>query len=388
MTRIAILLQILFWSCLFLLWYTYFGYPLLLRVLVKVRRRRPIQKKTIFPKVSIVIAAHNEEQSIAEKLNNVLSLEYPREKMEVVVASDFSTDRTDEIVRGFADKGVRLIRSKQRSGKIGAYRTVYPELNGEIIIFSDATSILDKHSVTALISNFNDSTVGCAAGLLRYDKVNQAAAGEGEGTYWKYEKPILMNESSLASLTSVSGTFYAVYKHLFPHAMAIDLADDFIVPLTVVEKGYRAVLEPEAVCREHAIHASEAEISKRSRITLQNIRGLFDQKGILNVFQYGLFSLMVISHKLCRILVPIFLIGLFLSNAALAFDLPIFQFLLAGQGVFYLTGSLGHLVSSASRVRLINSIFFFCLSNMAILFGIIKFFIGSKVVTWEPARFN
>lgn len=370
------------------LFYTYFGYPLLLSILMKLKKKRPIFKKNIFPKISIVIPAYNEERVIGKKLNNILSLNYPRKKLETVVISDASTDRTDEIVKGFTSAGVKLYRLRQRSGKIAAYRKVFPHLSGEIIVFSDATNHLHKDSISRLVSNFNDPSVGCAGGLLEYVNPKKAAVGDGEHEYWEYEKRIKEYESSLCSLTSVSGTLYAVRKELYPYKMKDYLADDLIVPLEVKRKGFRAVLEPRAICQEFTTLSVREEMAKRIRITIQNIRGLIEQCEILNPFKYGLYSLLVTSHKLLRLSVPAFLLTLFILNLFLAYNARTYSLLLGSQVGFYFVGLTGYFLNQKARLKIVNSVFYFCLSNLAILVGIIGFLMGKKIAIWEPIRVN
>lgn len=379
-------MKALFWSSLTLLFYTYFGYPLFMSILAKFKKAKPINKQMITPYISIVIAAYNEEKNIGAKLNDILNLDYPREKMEVFVVSDASTDGTDEIVRGFSDKGIRLLRLEQRSGKIAAYRKALSCLKGEIIVFSDAASLLNKDSIKNLISNFNDKTVGCAGGLLNYISLKKADVGRGERKYWNYERKIRVLESKLSSLTSVSGTLYAVRKELYPLNIKDYLADDLIVPFTVKKAGFRAVLESRAFCNDFTTLTIEEEMAKRIRITVQNIRGLFNQFGILNPFKYGLFSFLVISHKLFRLLVPLLLVLLFTVSLILSFNAWIFFLIFLAQMLFYVLVLAGHFSKQRIQSGLGNALYYFCLSNLSILIGIAKSFKGEKFATWETVR--
>jgi cellulose synthase/poly-beta-1,6-N-acetylglucosamine synthase-like glycosyltransferase len=320
-------MEITFWLLLLGISYTYFGYPLLMALFLKIKKSKTINKAEIFPMVSIVIAAYNEEKNIGAKLNDILSLEYPNDKMEITVVSDSSSDGTDEIIRNFADRGVSLVRMERRSGKIAAYNKVIPETKGDILVFSDATSLLDKDSLKNLVSNFNDATVGCAGGLLMYINPKNAIVGKGEKKYWSYEKKIREYESALDSLPSVSGTLYAVRKNLYPLSMKNELADDLIIPITVRKLGYKTVFEKSAVCKDYTTISLAEEMTKRVRITLQNIRGLIDQLGILNPLRYGLFSWLVFSHKVCRLFVPLFLLLLLAVTFVLALNSVIFAVL-------------------------------------------------------------
>jgi cellulose synthase/poly-beta-1,6-N-acetylglucosamine synthase-like glycosyltransferase len=368
------------------LFYTYFGYPLLLALLLKFKKAKEITKNSITPIISLVIAAYNEEKDISAKLNGILNSDYSKDKMEVVVISDCSSDDTDKIVAGFADKGVRLFRLEQRTGKIGGYRKVIGHLKGEIIVFSDATSLLSPDSISSLVGNFADPKVGCAGGLLAYMNPKNAGIGEGEDQYWGYETRIRDMESSLGSLTSVSGTLYAVRKDLYPLDIKDYLADDLIVPIRVIKAGFRVVLEKKAVCREFTTLNIDEEMKKRVRITSQNIRGLIDQMDILNPFRYGLYSILVISHKLFRLLVPIFLIAVFLANSILMFSSKGYMLIMFMQILFYAGAMIGYRINKLVKFSIGNSLFYFCLSNWAILVGIARSFKGEKVVTWETMR--
>jgi len=369
-------MKISFFLLILAICYAYFGYPLLMMALRKIRKCKIIDKRKIFPNISVVIPAYNEEASIRNKLENILLTDYPKDKMEVFVVSDASSDRTDNIVKNFEGKGIKLYRLEKRGGKIAAYRSILPKLNGDIVVFTDATSMLKKDAISNLISNFNDQAVGCAGGLLLYINPDKAFVGEGESKYWDYEKKVRLYESDLCSLPSVSGTLYGIRKSLYPLDMKDDLADDLIAPIKVFKAGYRTVLAHDAICTEYTTLNIKEDMAKRMRITIQNIRGVINQIDILNPFKYGLFSLIIISHKIFRLLVPIFLLLLFAVSLLLAFHSKLFLLISALQILFYATGAL----------KIINAVFYFCLVNFSIFMGIIRFFMGEKVRTWEPIR--
>jgi len=380
-------MKILFYLSFLGIVYAYFGYPLLMITLSKFRKSKPIEKGIITPFISIVIPAYNEEKNIGAKLTDFINSSYPREKMEIFVVSDASTDRTNEIVEGFADKGIKLFKLQEHSGKIAAYRKVLPILKGEIIVFSDATSLINYNSIQNLVNNFNDKNVGCAGGLLVYINPGKATiAGKGEKKYWSYEKRIRHLESALCSLPSVSGTLYAVRKNLYPIDMKDYLADDLIVPIKVKKSGYRTVFEKEATCKDYTTTNIREEMSKRIRITAQNISGLVEERDVFNPFRYGLFSFIIISHKLFRLLVPIFLILILQSTLILANYSAMFSLVLLLQILFYATGILGYFINKIIKFSLGNIVFYFCLSNLAILLGILKFIKGTKFATWQTVR--
>ncbi|MCK5081841.1 MAG: glycosyltransferase [Candidatus Omnitrophica bacterium] len=323
--------------------------------------------------------------SINLKLDNVFSLEYPQDKFEVIVASDCSTDRTDDIVRMNCQKSVLLCRSEKRGGKVAAYKNALGIAKGDIVVFSDATSILEKNSLINLVRNFNDSKVGCVAGLLTYEDPQTVNVGKGEHGYWQYNRNINMLEGLLDSMTSVSGTFFAVRKELYPLNMESHLAEDLVVPLNVRRNGFVTIMEPEALCFESTVQTQNQEIRKRSRITIQNLHGLLANLDMFNLFKYGLFSVFLISHKLFRSLSALFLLGIFILNVFLLRYSNIYVLTLIGQIVFYSLGIIGGMWRK-NRPKIINAVYFFCLSNYSILIGFFMFLIGYKVVTWDTER--
>lgn len=374
-----------FWLFALLVVYTYLGYPVLLNLAADTRRMPAVEKSEITPLLSVVVPAYNEEASIAAKLENVLSLDYPKAHLEIVVVSDCSSDRTDEIVRSFSDRGVRLYRMERRGGKISGYKAVLSSLTGEIVVFSDATSRLALDSLRKLARNFADESVGCTAGRLFYVDPGKADIAQGEQAYWSYELSVKQAEERIYSLTSVSGTFYAVRKELFPLTMADDLADDLIVVLNCVKNGRRVVMEEDAACQEFAVHADEAEISKRWRITVQNLRGLFSMPEMMNIRRHGWYAWMIISHKLFRILAPVFLLGILAASSILAPGSAFFAAVLVSQIVFYACGAAA-VFWKENRPKFLTVIYYFCVTNAAILIGIIKFLRGYKAAVWETHR--
>jgi cellulose synthase/poly-beta-1,6-N-acetylglucosamine synthase-like glycosyltransferase len=253
-------------------------------------------------------------------------------------------------------------------------------------VFSDATSILEKHALTRLIENLADPSVGCVGAQVRFVNPERAAVGSGVNTYWDYESHIRQRESDLRSLVSVSGTLYAVRRSLYPRGIRADLADDLIVPLHVAAQGSRTVFEPAAVCVESTTLNVTEEMAKRTRITIQNIRGLLSRNEMLNVFRYGLFAIFLISHKLLRLLVPIWLILLLGVSLLMARLHAGFAAFAGAQLLFYAAGLAGYALQSRGQVRVLNAAFYFCLSNAAILVGILRFLRGVRMATWDTLR--
>lgn len=370
---------------LMLLFYTYFGYPLVLLLLSACARLR-IKNDEIEPKVSLIIAAYNEEQVIAKKIENSLDLEYPKEKLEIIVVSDASDDSTDEIVKKYVDRGVILHRMEKRGGKISGHHSVVSKTKGEILIFSDATGLYKKDVVRKLVANFADKRVGCVGGILRYVDPKSSMLGAGEGLYWRYEMFLRKKESMLGKLPAVSGSIYAVRKELYVDFPS-DLADDLIVPLTAQKKGYFVVYEQDAVCVEETISNKKQEFAKRSRIANQNIRGILYMKDMLNVFKYRLTAFILFSHKFLRLVVPVAMILLFILTVFLAGENSFLNVLLVLQLIFYLSALAGYILEKIGQKNRILAIsFYFCTTNIGLLFGVLKFILGKNEKIWQPYR--
>jgi len=367
------------------LFYTYAGYPLLL-ALVSALRPRKICRGEIETTVTVIITAYNEERDLAAKLANTLALEYPRDLLEIIVASDCSTDRTDEIARSFAGRGVHLYRQSQRLGKTAAQNSAVKQAHGEIILFSDATSLYQPDAVRAIMPSFADATVGCVAGRLEYVDDSGSRVGRGARSYWNYETFLKRHESRVGSLIGASGCLYAVrasaYVPLYHEACS-----DFIIATKMVEQGLRAVYEPNAVCTEQTNRRSDRELKMRVRIIAQTFTDLWRHRSLLNPVRGGFYGIQLLSHKVMRYLVPFFLMGLFVSSAVLAPGSLFYRLMFAGQIAGYACPALAWLLDRVGiRSRLLAFPQYFMLANLASLIGCYKFLRGQRYASWEPIR--
>lgn len=380
------MLIIIFWVSAGAVFYTYFGYPVLLSLAAKAWKKE-IRKGDIFPHVSLIIAAYNEEKTIEEKIKNCLGLDYPKDKIEIIVASDCSTDKTDEIVRRFEPDKVKLSRSQERRGKTAGRNRVIPESKGEVIILSDATGMYEKDAVKKLVRNLHDERVGGVGGILKYINPSNSMVGEGEGLYWRYETMLRNKESLIGNLMAVSGSIYAFRKNLY-RKIPEELADDLIVPLTINKLGYYTVLEQEAVCIEMTTKNDKEESSKRARIANRNIMGLLYMKELFNFVKYGFISIELFSHKALRLLMPLFLIFIFAAGLILIQKSSFYAFFTFMQILFYLSACAGYIAQRHlhKKSRILYVPLFFCVSNWSVLLGILKFLSGYKHAIWEPAR--
>lgn len=377
-------MKIIFWTAFFLIIYCYFGYPLILTILGLWRRGR-VDQAEITPNASLLILAYNEEGIIGEKIENSLSLDYPQDKLEVVVASE-STDRTDEIVKKYAKRGVILYSFKKREGKQVTIHRVVPFLKGEIVIFSDANALYQKNAIRKLVRNFNDPKVGCVSGQLKYVDSQKTSIGKTEGLYWKYEVFIKKLESRINSVLGANGSMYAIRKSLY-FPISRYRGDDFEIPITIAQREYKVVFDAEAISFEKGSVRTSEEFRRKVRIIAWVWKSaLILLKNSLKSFN-GLLIFQLISHKVFRWLVPMFLALLFISNIFLT-SFFFYKALLLVQFGFYLLGFLGYVEDQRGRRgnKIINVVYYFCMVNLAAFLGFCKFMLGKQANVWEKVR--
>jgi len=349
-------------------------------------RPRPLGRAAFEPRVSVIITAYNEERDIAAKLENTLALDYPKDLLEIIVASDCSSDRTDEIVRGFAARGVRLYRQPERLGKTTAQNTAVERAEGEILLFSDATTMYQPNVLRAMMPNFADPTVGCVAGRLVYVDPTGSSVGRGAVSYWSYESFLRRHESRACSLIGASGCMYSVrrsaYLPLYPEAHG-----DFLIATKMIQQGLRTVFEPEAVCTEETNRRVDNELRMRVRVITQTFNDLWRHRAMLNPFRSGFYAVQLFSHKVMRYLVPLFLVLTFATSAILAPSSLIFRLAFALQAIGYACAVLSMLLERAGlHVRLLALPQYFVLTNVASVLALYKLVRGERYARWEPIR--
>lgn len=376
--------EVIFWLSAAALFYTYAGYPLLLALVSAVRPRR-VRRGDFESTVSVIITAYNEERDLAAKLENTLALDYPPELFEIIVASDCSSDRTDDIVNEFAPRGVRLHRQPQRLGKTAAQNAAVAQARGDVILFSDATSLYQPDAVQALLPNFADPTVGCVAGRLIYVDPADSRIGRGARSYWSYETFLKKHESRACSLIGASGCLYAVRRTAYV-PLYHEACSDFIIATKMVEQGLRAIYEPNAVCTELTNRRSDNEFKMRVRIIAQTFNDLWRHAAMLNPFRSGFYAIQLFSHKVMRYLVPFFLMAIFVASLTLAGSV-FFRILFAAQLAAYACAALAWVLDLVGiRSRLLAFPQYFVLANIASLIALYKFLRGERYAHWEPIR--
>jgi biofilm PGA synthesis N-glycosyltransferase PgaC len=355
--------KLIFWISAALVFYTYAGYPLLLWIFQFVLRR-PVKKSPIEPSVSLLISAYNEAVVIGEKVRNSLQLDYPADKLEIVVASDGSSDETARIVRRIAETGgagrVRLLEFIENRGKVAALNDAIPELKGDIVIFSDASSMLAADAVRKLVANFADERVGAASGVYQVLNKHTSTLGHQEDFYWKYETFLKLQESKIGALAGAHGSLYAMRRSLYPFPPAGTINDDFVIPTSVLKRGMRIAYEPDAVAYEEAHEM--AGFGRRVRIMAGNIDQMREVRGLL--WPPRLIPLFCfLSHKGTRIIVPIAMLAALLSNVFL-WRTALYQWILWIQMAFYAAALLGAL--GILRWKVLKLPYYFCMINVSL----------------------
>jgi exosortase D (VPLPA-CTERM-specific) len=377
-------MKLLFWLSFSLLFYTYLGYPALIALLARIRAR-PVKQKRFHPTVSLVIAAHNEEGNIGRKLDNALALEYPRDRLEIVLASDGSNDRTVEIARGYEARGVKVVAFATRRGKPSVLNDVIPQCTGEIIVLGDARQRYDPKALLALVQNFHDPSVGAVSGELYLTNNLEVAVGEGVDFYWRYEKFIRRQESRLDSTVGATGAIYAIRRDLFEPIPPDTLLDDVLIPMRIARRGYRIVFEPGAKAFDLAAQTEREEFARKVRTITGNLQ-LFRREAWLWNVRANRLWFQALSHKVLRVLGPFMLGAMFLASASLAGSSPVYEFAWDAQFLFYAAAVGGHFLARAPGVgRWLSAPYAFCLLNLAALVAIFRFLTGKLSVTWTKA---
>lgn len=375
---------ILVWFSLGTLFYVYLGYPLFL-VLIGLFAKRPRATLDYFPKISVLIAAYNEEAGIRKKIEDTLALDYPADKIEILVLSDCSSDRTDQIVKGFDDPRVRLLRAPSRKGKTNVQNLGADVAQGDVLIFSDATTIYHRLALQYLACNYADPKVGAVSGRYQYfDPEGKSPTGPGMIAFWNYENLIKMMQSRIRTISGCCGCIYSVrraaYTPLHP-----DVISDLVQPLWAIQKGYRVVFEDRALAYEETTKSSREEFSMRVRVVTRGVRGILSVPDLLNPLKYGWVSFQLISHKVLRWLVPFFLLLLFAGNAVV-WNHRWYGVLFTLQIAFYGFALLTLLIPLHRMWKPLGIPLYFCTLNAAALRSILEVMRGRKYVVWETVR--
>ncbi len=378
------ILLTIFWSTALLPFMCYFGYPGILYLLGKIFPFNPV-KKSIFPSVSLIIPAYNEEKNIAKKVENTLSLEYPSEKVEILVGSDGSTDQTAEIMGNLMSERVRFFDFKENRGKTAVQNDLVSHSHGDILIFTDAASFLHPKAIKKIVRNFADPRIGCVAGRMRFVNTDKTLTTQSQGLYWRYETKIRSMESKLGRLIGVDGPLYAV-KRDFYIPLEHYIMSDFLTPLLVLKQAKKVIWEPEAIVDEDPTTRAHHEFATRRRIALRGFVALWTNRDLLNPFKYPGLASQISLHKLFRWLIgPAVLLNL--AATVLLSTSVFFKFLLFIYTLFISAALAGYLLDHAKKkCRLLTLPYYFVLVNAAASMGFFDFLKKKQATKWVPVR--
>lgn len=390
-----LLLKILFWGCLLLVFYTYVGYGLVLYIWLKVKSLFGKQQGGIapaegekWPPVTLVIAAYNEADILAEKLENCKELDYPETKLHFLFVTDGSNDGSPDFLR--KQEWIQTLHQPERNGKIAAINRAMQVVHTPITVFTDANTFLNPMAIRELVSNLEDPTFGAVAGE-KYIRTRPggAASGAGEGLYWKYESALKRMDAELYSVVGAAGELYAIRTALYQEFAPDTILDDFMQTLLIAKAGYRVAYNPNARAEEYPSANLEEELKRKIRICAGGIQSILRLIPLLNLFKYGLLSFQYISHRVLRwTLAPVALILLLVSNIWLAAEEGmIYQLLMVGQTAFYTLALAGYLLRGKEvKVPGFFVPLYFCMMNYSVFAGMRRYFLRTQSVNWEKAK--
>jgi cellulose synthase/poly-beta-1,6-N-acetylglucosamine synthase-like glycosyltransferase len=379
----------LFWISSGILLYTYLVYFLIAVVLAKFSFRKAPETNEItdWPAVTLVIAAYNEERFIADKLENSLALDYPTEKLTILVVTDGSTDGTMTIVNEF-DR-VQHFHEPERRGKIHAVDRIMKHIQTAVVVFTDANTLLNTEAIKNIVRHYQDEKVGGVAGEKRViSKEADSASGAGEGLYWKYESMLKKADSDLHTVVGAAGELFSIRTHLYQSPPPDTIIEDFFLSMKIVSQGYRFVYEPDAYAIEGPSATTEDEWKRKVRISAGGLQAIARLTNLLNPFRYGVTSFQYISHRVLRwTLAPLSLVAILISNAFLFSYGFFFELMLYAQLAFYLMAMIGHIFRNKKiPIKGFFVPYYFTLMNLSVFFGLIRILKGKQSVMWEKAE--
>lgn len=387
-------MKTLFWILFIIIVYSYLGYPLLLFIsnflLKRIKPKRKTELNTEYPEVTIFIAAYNEIDFIEQKINNTLSLDYPKNKLHQLWITDGSDDGTYEKLKQYNE--LTVFHQKERKGKTGAINRGMQFVKTPIVIFSDANTILNKDAVKNIVHAINNPLVGCVAGEKRISSQKKnSAVNAGEGIYWKYESFIKSCESNINSALGAAGELFAIKKELFNPIEKDTILDDFTISMQIAQKGYKIIYAPQAFATEEGSLNIKEELKRKIRIAYGGFQTLFRQTNLLNIFKHPLLTIQYISHKVLRwLVIPFALIIILPVNLFLLFNAPEFSvyfYLFVLQVIFYIIVIAGSLLQGKSfKFKLFFAPYYLFIMNYSILLGFMRYIKKGQSINWAKAK--
>jgi len=382
-----------FWISLGIVFYAFFGYGILLyflvwiRILLKGKRKVP-DNDCSWPFVTLIVAAYNEVDVIAEKVKNTLALDYPQDKVSFLFVTDGSTDGTPAIVANYPQ--VRLMHQPGRNGKIAAVHRAMQLVDTEIAIFTDANTLLNKEALLNICRHYADASVGAVSGEKRVSTEGVGDATAGEGFYWKYESKLKTWDAELYSVVGAAGELFSIRTRLYEPVPADTILDDFMISMLIAKQGYRIVYEPLAYATESGSETVQEELKRKIRIAAGGIQSIIRLKQLLNPFHNFVLSFQYISHRVLRWTVtPFLMILAFIVNIIIVLDSPAvtYNILLACQILFYALSLLGWFFEKRHvKIKILFIPYYFCMMNYAVVAGLRRYVMGTQSAVWEKAK--
>lgn len=388
--------QVIFWVSVFIICYTYFGYGILLWLLVKIKQltkgKQLEYHAGVLPEVTLFVTAYNEKDCVAEKVRNSSELIYPKDKLKQVWVTDGSDDGTPDLLKQFPE--ITVYHRPERAGKIAAMNRGMKLVDTPIVVFSDANTMLGKESVQRIVDLFANPEVGCVSGEKRiFDKNRDMAAGAGEGLYWKYESFLKRNDSRLYSVVGAAGELFAIRREYFTEVEKDTLLDDFIISLRIAMQGYVTRYDPNAYACETSSASVKEELKRKVRIAAGGFQSIVRLAPLLNIFRYGVLSFQYISHRVLRwTLAPLSLLSLFICNFILVFQWGIcswnfYSIMFGLQVCFYAMAIIGWILENRQiKLKILFVPYYFFIMNLAVYLGFFRFLKKNQNVKWERAK--
>jgi biofilm PGA synthesis N-glycosyltransferase PgaC len=385
---------ILFWICLFIIFYTFLGYGILLYLIIRIKRlfSKPFKFNQIatFPSVALIIAAYNEESIIKEKIEDCLALDYPKEKLRIIFITDGSSDKTPKIIA--ENNVVELLHIDERNGKMAAIKRVIPLIKEDIIVFTDANTFLNPQAIKELVKHYQNPKVGAVAGEKRI-LVNASAdaSAAGEGFYWKYESALKKWDYELYSNVGAAGELFSIRTNLYQPVESDTIIDDHMIAMRIAEKGYLIAYEPNAYALETASANSKEELKRKIRIAAGGIQSIMRLTKSANPFYNPILTFQYISHRVLRwAITPWLMLLVFILNLIICYQNPqsnLYQIILLGQIIFYIATILGYILESKKiKIKAFFIPFYFSMMNYAAMAGAIRYFKGKQSAAWEKSK--
>jgi len=385
-------IEIIFWIFAAVIFYAYIGYGLLVMLMIWVKNHigkpSPLPSADHFPELTLIIFAYNEASCIEEKIKNSLELVYPENKKQMLVVTDGSTDGTPDIARKF--EGIQVLHEPERKGKTAAMNHAMAFVHTEIVVFTDANTLLRSDALLQLVAPYADPRVGGVAGEKQVLADAQHVAGQGESLYWRYESWLKRNDGKLYTVVGAAGELYSIRTRLYEPLPEDTILDDFVLSLNIVRKGYRFAYAPEARSMEAPSESLAEEQKRKIRICAGGFQAMSRLLPLFNLFKYKLASFQYISHRVLRwALVPFILPVIFLLNIELmhAHISPVYNLTGYGQMLFYAIAWLGYgFALQGKKIKGIYPVYYFVFMNVAVYAGLWRWIKGKQEVKWEKAK--